>query len=442
MKKISIRNTLYIIIFSLILFSVFFLFLPHINADVDISNNIYEPAGQPLSESRDALYDDWIYIKAQNAILIDFNTGNILWEKNSKESVFPASITKIMTGILAIEEIKDLDEIIDISKNASGVNHSAFNFNEGDRISLRDILKSAMISSHNNATIALAEYISGNTDDFVEMMNKKAVELGAYNTNFENTNGLDSDYPGHLTTAYDIALISKYAMENETFREIVSIEFDDILLNEEIIELKNTNKLLRNHYIKGIKTGYTENAGFCLAAYSDLNGLELITIILNSSFEERENDVLKLIDWADNNIKKIKIVDSNEIIDTVSIGTGTKVEIALYPDKDIIEMVHIAHNHVEVENSLYESGELPLINTEPMGIIDVSINGYHIDSTNIVSGVSIDEPYIYQNISGELKKQTIFIIYFILSFYFFIIIFIILKNLLMKRHSTDGGNLN
>ncbi|HAJ95686.1 MAG TPA: hypothetical protein DCP02_05565 [Actinobacteria bacterium] len=442
MKNTSSRNTLYILILILTLFLVFFILPSQMHAEKSILKDACKAVNQPSTGEHEALYNDRIYIEAQNAILIDFKTGNILWEKNCNESVFPASITKIMTGILAIEKIEDLNEVINISENASGVNHSAFNFNEGDRISLMDLLKSAMISSHNNATIALAEHISGNTDDFIAMMNKKAIELGAYHTNFENTNGLDSEYPGHLTTAYDIAIISKYAMENELFRDIVCIEFDDVFLNGEKIRIKNTNKLLANDYIKGIKTGYTENAGFCLAAYSDLNGLELITIILNSSFEERENDALKLMKWADDNIKKLKIVDSEEMIDIISIGSGTKIDIELYPNKDIIEMVHIASNHIEVEHSLSGGGELPLKNTEPMGIINVSINGQHIDSAEIVSRVSIDKPYISQNITGKLKKQTIIVISIILALYFLIIIFIIFKNLIMKKRNINGGNLN
>ncbi len=380
-----------------------------------------------------ALYNDSINIEAQNAILMDFKSGNILWEKNCDESVFPASITKIMTGILAVEKIEDFDKVIEISENASGINHSAFNFNEGDRISLIDLFKSAMISSHNNATIALAEHISGNTDDFIAMMNARAVELGAHNTNFENTNGLDSDYPDHLTSVYDVAVISKYAMENELFRDTVSTKFDNVMLNDEEIPLKNTNKLLCYDYIKGIKTGYTENAGFCLAAFSNLNGLELIVIILNSSFEERENDALKLISWADNNVKKLKIVDSEERIDTISIGTGTKVDVGLYPDKDIMEMVHITSNHIEVEHELCDGGELPLKSTDQMGVIKVSINGQNIGDVKIVSGVSIDEPYIYQDISGKNRKHTIIVLVLILSFYFLIIIFIILKNSLMNK---------
>jgi len=442
MKNTSSRNTLYILILILTLFLVFFILPSQMHAEKSILKDACKAVNQPSTGEHEALYNDRIYIEAQNAILIDFKTGNILWEKNCNESVFPASITKIMTGILAIEKIEDLNEVINISENASGVNHSAFNFNEGDRISLMDLLKSAMISSHNNATIALAEHISGNTDDFIAMMNEKAIELGAYHTNFKNTNGLDSEYPGHLTTAYDIAIISKYAMENELFRDIVCIEFDDVFLNGEKIRIKNTNKLLANDYIKGIKTGYTENAGFCLAAYSDLNGLELITIILNSSFEERENDALKLMKWADDNIKKLKIVDSEEMIDIISIGSGTKIDIELYPNKDIIEMVHIASNHIEVEHSLSGGGELPLKNTEPMGIINVSINGQHIDSAEIVSRVSIDKPYISQNITGKLKKQTIIVISIILALYFLIIIFIIFKNLIMKKRNINGGNLN
>jgi serine-type D-Ala-D-Ala carboxypeptidase (penicillin-binding protein 5/6) len=431
-KAIITRYLLYIFIL-LIVFPTFFIFMPRfIYAEEDKS--VIKDHQFPNNEAA-ALYEDPIEIEAENAIVMDFKTGNILWGKNYNEKVYPASLTKIMTGILAIENISDFNEIIEIPECAAGVNHSAFNFDKGDRISLLNLLKSAMISSHNNATIALAEYISGSVDEFIIMMNKKSIELGAYNTNFENTNGLDSDFPDHKTTAYDIALISKYAMENEIFRDIVNIEYDVILLNDAEIPLKSTNKLLEFNYIKGIKTGYTENAGFCLAAYSDLNDLELITVILNSTADKREYDALKLINWADDNIKKIKVVDSKKIVASTNIGSDTVVNIELYPEYDIVEMLHIKDNNIDVIETIYDNKtDLPVDAKDDLGLIEVSFKGNLIGSTNIVSGESIGEPCVYQDISYRQRNKKIIILSIILSFYFFIIIFIIFRNLFSKKY--------
>jgi D-alanyl-D-alanine carboxypeptidase len=379
------------------------------------------------------IYDDFIDIESTNALLMDAESGNILWGKNENQRVYPASITKIMTGILAIENIDDFNEIVEISENASGVNHSAFFFDKGDQITLMDLLKSALIVSHNNATIALAEYISGNTVDFIAMMNQKAAELGASNTNFENTNGLDSKFPDHTTTAYDIALISKYAMGNELFREIVSTPNDAIMLNDDEIKLENTNKLLIYDYVKGIKTGYTENAGFCLATFSDLNGMELITVILNSGAKTRERDALNLIYWADNNIKTVKLVDSQVPIESIEVGTDTRVNVDLYASEDISRMIHLTNNHVELEHSLGPAGSLPLKKNTVLGDVIVTVNDIKIGTVSLVNAAGVDKPHIYQNISGKISRRRATTIAFLLAFYFLVIIFIIFKNLLIKK---------
>ncbi len=433
MKKALIARPLLYITTLIIIFLSFCIFIPRtIYAQEDKSAVKYD---QYSNDKAVALYDDPIELEAESAILMDFKTGNILWGKNYHKKVYPASITKIMTGILVIENIDDFNEIIEIPESAAGVNHSAFNFNKGDKISLINLLKSAMICSHNNAAIALAEHISGSVDEFITMMNKKAIELGAYNTNFENTNGLDSDFPGHKTTAYDIAIISKYAMGNELFRNIVNTEYDVISLNDIEIPLKSTNKLLEFKYIKGIKTGYTENAGFCLAAYSDLNGLELITIILNSTADKREYDALKLLNWADDNIKEVKVVDSNEIMESTNIGSDTVVNIELYPEYDIVEMLHVKNNNIDVKETIYDNKtDLPVDTKDDLGLIEVSLEGNLIGSTNIISRESIGEPCIYQDISYKQRNKKIIILSIILSFYFFIIIFIIFRNLFSKKH--------
>jgi len=393
------------------IFIVFTLFFPAsvLYADLEIQPEISGLSGMDSFVSSNngfALYEDKINIEAQNAILMDYGTGNILWEKQSKESVYPASITKIMTGILAIENIEDLSQIILIPESAAGVNHSVFWFSKDDTITLLDLLKASLIGSHNNATIALGEYISGSDEEFVELMNAKAVDLGAFSTNFENTNGLDSEYPDHKTTAYDIALIAKYAMENELFRKIVGTESDTIILNDESILLQNTNKLLKYDFIKGIKTGYTENAGFCLASFSDLDDRELIAVVLNSSFKERENDIIKLIEWAHENIKYSIIINSSDIVETVTLGSDTRVRLDLYPEDDISKLVHITSNHINVEQSIdNDLLSLPFNKNKSVGSIEVYVNDKSIGKTGIISKVAVDEPYIEQNISDVLEKK-------------------------------------
>lgn len=434
-KPASISLFIKIFTFFILFFSFFSASALHAENKI-LSDTLNDSGVNTLitNKSESALYDDEIDIEAQNAILLDYKSGNILWEKQSEVPVYPASITKIMTGILAIENITDPGQAIQITESAAGTNHSFFKFSEGDTITLLDLIKASLISSHNNATIALAEYISGSNEEFVELMNKKAIELGASSTNFENTNGLDSDYPDHKMTAYDIALIARYCMENSLFKEIVGTESDNIILNDESIFLKNTNKLLKYDFIKGIKTGYTENAGFCLVSFSNLDDLELIAVVLNSSFNQRENDVIKLIEWAYENIEYSTIIDSDDIIDTVTLGSNTRIKLNLYPSEDISKMVHITSNHIDIEQSIdNDLLSLPFDKNTSIGLIEVFVNNKSIGKTSIISKVAVDEPYIYQNISNTIEKQRITALICIFAFYFFIIIFIILRNLLIKK---------
>ncbi len=423
----------------LTIFIVFYLFFPAsvlyagtgVFPEIPGASDINPYVG---SNSGLALYKEEINIEAQNAILMDYVSGNILWEKKSKEMVYPASITKIMTGILAIENIVDLSQIILIPDSATGVNHSVFKFSKDDSITLFDLIKTSLISSHNNATIALGEYISGSNEEFIELMNNKAAELGAFSTNFENTNGLDSEYPDHKTTAYDIALIAKYAMENELFREIVGTASDTINLNDGSILLKNTNKLLKYDFIKGIKTGYTENAGFCLVSFSDLENLKLIVVVLNSSFEERENDIMKLIEWAHKNIEYSTIIDSNNAVETIILGSNTRVKLDLYPENDISKMIHTTSDLINIEQNINNDLlSLPFNKNRSVGSLEVFVNYKSIGKTGITGKVSVDKPYIEQNISDSLEKKKLAILIYIFTFYFLIIIFIILRSLLLKK---------
>ncbi len=381
-----------------------------------------------------AAYDTDININAESAVVVNYDTGDILWEKNSSRSLYPASLTKMLSSIIAIENIKDFDEITRISKNASGRNHSSFTFKTGDTISLMDLLKASLISSHNNAIIELAEYLSGNTEDFVSLMNIKAREIGAYNSTFENTNGLDDTFPYHRSTALDLARIASYCMDNDLFREIVSTREDIIKKNNEEIGITNTNTLLKNDYIKGIKTGYTNNAGFCEAIYSDKEDLNLITVVLNSeTAEQRDNDVLKLLNWAYNNLEYTKVVDSKTPFISISTGKPTSIDINLYPETDRVYLLNINSDKVDFKNSISENITVPIKKDDFLGTMAVFINDKKLEEINLVSNEDISGDYIYQELSNQDNRQTIITIIFLIVFYFLIFIIIIVKNLLSKR---------
>jgi len=376
--------------------------------------------------------NEFIDITAEAAITIDYDSGKILWEKNSSEKLYPASTTKIMTGIVAIENITNLNEIVKISKNASGTNSSFFSFRTGDEISIMDLLKAALINSNNNATIAIAEYISGNEKDFVKLMNEKAIEIGAYNTFYQNTNGLDTWFPDHKTTAKDLAVIAKYCMHNEIFRRIVSIKNDNILINNEKVDIFNTNILLFFDYIKGIKTGFTENAGYCLVLYSERQGLKLITVVLKSEENKRAEDILKLINWANDNYANKNIVNSDELYKTIKIKSdSSEIPLDLYPKTGYSQLINV-NDKIEIVETLNNDLVLPVSKGQELGKIDVYINSENVKDIKLISNNSIDKPIVTQSIAVEENQNPKKVLIFLLPFYFLIFIFIIIKNLFIR----------
>ncbi|MCK4926297.1 D-alanyl-D-alanine carboxypeptidase [Candidatus Aerophobetes bacterium] len=254
--------------------------------------------GSAQTVAQETRGDNEVRVAAKSAIVVDFDTGNVLWEKNPDKLTYPASTTKIMTAIVAIENIKNPSKKVRISKKAWGTRYSPFTLKEGDKVRLEDLLKAALISSHNGAAVALAESVSGSVDDFVEFMNEKAKEIGAENTYFENPTGFDYTYPKHKSTARDLALITIYCLKNDLFREIVGTSKDSIVVNGRKLSISNTNKLLRYDYVRGVKTGYTRNARHCLVLFSDRGGKRLITVILASTKDGVKSDALRLIDWV------------------------------------------------------------------------------------------------------------------------------------------------
>ena len=373
--KFFSKNLIKKIFVFFIFFNLFFLITTSINAD---STDRFVPV-------------KYIDTVAVSAIVVDLNSDRIFWSKNPDMLLYPASLTKMLTAITAIENIDDLSKKVKISKNASGINHSSFRFRKGDEISLNDLLKAALISSHNNATIALAEYVCENEKDFIDLMNKKALEIGAKNTYFQTTNGLDSDFPNHKTTASDLIKITKYCLKNDLFRKIVATKTDIILINDKEIELKNTNALLEYDYIKGVKTGYTLNAGFCLVTYAQKDGLELLAVALKSSPYGKNYDSLRLINWVYDNYKKVKIVDSKKIIESVYIKDESgELKIDLYPQKDYESFLSISEDKYLINYEIDKDISLPIKGKSVFGNLDVYINGVFMEKINIIADKNIE----------------------------------------------------
>jgi D-alanyl-D-alanine carboxypeptidase (penicillin-binding protein 5/6) len=233
---------------------------------------------------------------ANTAILMEVGSGEILFEKNAYTERPPASTTKILTTLLALE-LGEPGELVKVSAKAAGVGQSTIFLDPGEELTLYELITGALVRSGNDACVAIAEEISGSETDFVRLMNRKAKLLGAQHTHFVNTNGLP--HPDHYTCAYDLAVIARYALQNPVFASITRQKETTLhfLQPETISTVKNTNRLLWNYsYADGVKTGTTTAAGKCLIASATKDGRQLLAVLLNAP--DRFGDAERLLEWG------------------------------------------------------------------------------------------------------------------------------------------------
>lgn len=251
-------------------------------------------------------------ISAQSAILIDGDTGEILFSKNPHERRPPASTTKILTAILALEKGR-INDVVEISSRAANTGEARINLVAGEKITLENLLYGALLKSGNDACVAIAEEIAPSVEEFVDLMNLKARLLGCYNSNFVNTNGLPNN--NHYSSAYDLALIARYGLKNKTFAKIVATKSHVIEWEESGRKRKinNTNKLLSTYPgAIGVKTGTTVKAGQCLVAAAQRGNRNLIAVVLKS--KNRFHDARSLLDFGFNNYKNIQLIPKDKEI--------------------------------------------------------------------------------------------------------------------------------
>lgn len=249
---------------------------------------------------------------SKHIIVIDRKTLSVLYEKDAYSKTAMASTTKIMTCILALENIS-LNNTITVSKEAATIHGSTLGLHINDEITINDLLYGLMLRSGNDCAIAIAEAVSGTTEDFALLMNKKSKELGLENTNFVTPNGLDDD--NHYTTAYDLALLTDYALKNETFRKIVSTKTSNIYINGYPRTISNTNELLGNtEGVYGVKTGFTFNAGRCLVSSCKRGEMDIIVVVLGADTKKiRTSDSYNLINYI---FKNFSYIDVSSTIQT------------------------------------------------------------------------------------------------------------------------------
>lgn len=324
-------------------------------------------------------------VGVKSAVLMEANTGTILYAKNESIPLPPASVTKIMTLLLVFEAIEDgrlkLDDMLTASENASSMGGSQIFLKVGEEMSVDDLIKSVIIASANDAAVTLAENIAGSIEGFVDMMNKRADELNMKNTHFENATGLDDTVANHLTSAYDIALMSKELIKHKKVSEYATIWMDTIRNGE--FGLTNTNRLVRFYKgITGLKTGYTAKSGYCISATAKRGEMELIAVVMGAeSSEIRNNCVAKLLDFGFANYKLYR--SNGEKIENIYIMDGiTDYTSGEY--NDFLHLENISNNELKKEIYIYDSLKAPINKGEIIGKVNYIINGEIVAQEDII----------------------------------------------------------
>ncbi len=346
-------------------------------------------------------------IGAKSAILMDYTTGRILWAYNEKEKLPPASLTKILSAIVLLER-GNLDQILTLEKDPPKGEPFLLGLKKGDKISLKNLLIAMLVRSANDAALVAAGRIGGSEGKFAQLMNEKAKELGANDSHFINCHGLP--HPLHYSTAYDLALITRYALRNPTFASIVASPREELKWwrgnEEKTRRLENTNKLLSLYpYANGVKTGYTKEAGRCLSASARKGNWQLISVILNSP--DVWKDAIALFEYGFNNFRPYFIAQKDIPIEYMKIR-GNPPRVAILAKDDLLVIFPCDQQpSIKVEKTLYKD-KAPIKEGEKIGVIKVEVNGEYWGETDLIAGnaVSPDLPQLFSSFS---LKFSIFI---------------------------------
>lgn len=342
----------------------------------------------------ETLYDDAISIDAPSAILIERSTGAVIYEKNAYEHLSPASVTKVMTMLLVAEAVDsgllDLDDMVTASARAAGMGGSQIWLEEGEQMSVGEMLKCVAVVSANDCCVALAEHLAGSEEAFVAKMNARAKELGMNDTNFTCCSGL-SESDEHYTCARDIAVMSRELLKHDFIKDYTTIWMDSIRGGE--FGLSNTNKLIYYYSgATGLKTGFTSKAMYCLSASAERDGVEYIAVVLHApSSTARFESAKALLSYAFANYTLCPVTSAQAIPPvTVRLGKADCVQ-PVFSDERSILMEKNASAKLEYELSLPESVDAPVAQGQQLGTLKVYSQGEMIDELPLVADCTVEK---------------------------------------------------
>lgn len=337
-------------------------------------------------------------ISSKSAVLMDASTGKILYEKNSHEKLPPASVTKVMTMLLICEalesgKIKE-DDDVQISEVASSMGGSQIFLEPGEIQKVDTLLKSIAVASANDACVAMAEYVGGSVEEFVVIMNKRAKELGMNDTNFVNTNGLPVD--NHYTSAYDIALMSKELLKHKKISKYLTTWMDEVVVGKKQakIGISNTNKLVKHYQgATGVKTGFTQQAKYCLSASALRNNTHLIAVTLCAETSPiRFKDATNLLNYGFANYESVKICGANDKVATVKFEKGEKENVDLVAKDDLSVLIKKGDKKdftkkVQIKDDL----KLPIKKNTELGVVKVYRGDELVGESKIINTEDINK---------------------------------------------------
>lgn len=346
---------------------------------------------------------------ATSGLLMEVSSGQILFEKEKDKKVSVASMTKMVAQIIILENIEEgilsWDEVITVSSNASGMGGSQIYLQTGEKMTVRDLMKGITMASANDATVAIAERIAGSENAFVKLMNQKVKELGLKNTIFKNSTGLDED--GHYSSAYDMAIIARELLSHEEILEFSSVYEDYLRVDTpNKFWLVNTNKLVRFYEgADGLKTGFTDNAKYCMAVTAKRDNMRLIAVVLGeNSGKVRNQETMELLDYGFNLYKVDLIKSKDDKIGSTKIDKANKDSIDVYPKEDITilgKKSDVSLNY-DIEVKL-NNINLPVKKDSVIGKIIVKSGEKSIKEVDAIAKEDIQKMSFFQLFGNEFK---------------------------------------
>lgn len=336
-------------------------------------------------------------LSARSAVLYEPSSKEIIYSKNENQQLPMASTTKIMTALIAIEALP-LDEIIRVPNDAVGIEGSSIYLKSDDELTVRDLIYAVMLQSANDAAATLAYAISGDIASFSALMNRRAAEMGATSTSFENPHGLDSE--NHYTTAKDLAIIASYALENDTFRKICSTYKYSFNISDQTRTVVNHNKLLKLYDGSiGVKTGYTKRCGRCLVGAAERNGVRLISVTLDAPDDWNDHSTLLNLGFSLYESIDPSLIMNNDF--NIPVISGTKVSVLAKTDTHGINLV-VKKNSSEIKTrvQLKKYAVAPVENGEQLGTVEYIIGDKTVATAPIIANESIS----YSNKKGRLRN--------------------------------------